>query len=527
MHYDLALIKTVDQTVVAEGGTVTWTITVKNQGNVDSGPYSVTDTLPGGMSLVSSNPAGGQVGSVVTWTDRPNLTPGATATIVVVTRADDMTLKPFRNWAEISADGADAYDLPGLDVEDEDSTPDTNTGADPGAGAGTPPNDAVDNHNDIDLDTPPNDEDDNDYEEVGGDVVYDLALVKVVDNASPVQPGDTITWRLLVKNQGTVASHDFTVVDRIPTGLAYGACTGGASCSQAGGVVTWTVTDLAPGGTTALTYTTTISDVTKAPFRNWAEISSDSAADYDTTDKDSTPDADTGHDDTLPNDDYAPQQAADIDTDQAPGDEDDNDDAVVDVVIRYDLALAKVTSTAVVNPTDQVTWTVRVRNQGNVASGAYTVTDTLPAGMVFVAASHGGTASGRVVTWTMPNLNPGQHVDVTVTTTISDPTLRPFRNWAEISSDSADTYDIPGVRDVEDVDSTPDANTGRDDTLPNDDYSGIDDLAVIGTDGQPAGDEDDNDDAVVDIAVRYDLALIKQVQAGPFVVGDDVTWTIT
>jgi hypothetical protein len=87
-------------------------------------------------------------------------------------------------------------------VEDEDSVPDTNTGSDSGAGSGTAPNDAVVNHNDITLDTPAGDEDDNDYEEVGGDVEYDLALVKVVDNTSPVQPGDTITWRIAVRNPG-------------------------------------------------------------------------------------------------------------------------------------------------------------------------------------------------------------------------------------------------------------------------------------------------------------------------------------
>ena len=36
VHYDLALIKTVDTSTVVQGGQVTWTITVRNQGNVDS-----------------------------------------------------------------------------------------------------------------------------------------------------------------------------------------------------------------------------------------------------------------------------------------------------------------------------------------------------------------------------------------------------------------------------------------------------------------------------------------------------------
>ena len=261
VHYDLALIKTVNTTSVVEGGQVTWTITVRNQGNVSSGLYTVTDTIPGGMSYDSSSPTGSHAAGIVTWANRSSLAPGAEATFTLTTAADNLSSQPFRNWAEISADGADGYDLTGLDVEDEDSVPDTNTGSDSGAGSGTAPNDAVVNHNDITLDTPAGDEDDNDYEEVGGDVEYDLALVKVVDNTSPVQPGDTITWRIAVRNQGNVSSGVYTVTDTIPTGLTYGTCAGATSCGAANGVVTFTMPNLSPGAQAVITYTTTIADV--------------------------------------------------------------------------------------------------------------------------------------------------------------------------------------------------------------------------------------------------------------------------
>ncbi len=534
VHYDLALIKTVNTTTVVEGGEVIWTITVRNQGNVDSGLYTVTDTIPGGMSYVGSSPSGSHAAGVVTWANQANLTPGSEATFTLTTKADDLSLKPFRNWAEISADGADAYDLTGLDVEDEDSTPDANTGSDSGSGTGTAPNDQVVNHNNITIDQPANDEDDNDYEEVGGDVAFDLALAKVVDGPALVQPGDTITWRIRVRNQGNVSSGVFTITDTVPTGMAFGACTGGTSCSETGGVVTFEMANLAPGGEAEVTYTTTITDVNEAPYRNWAEISDDRAPElYGVDDEDSTPNTNTGADATLPDDDYVSiTDLDDVTVDEVVGDEDDNDDAIVDVNVVYDLALAKVTSQAIVNPTDQVVWTIRVQNQGNVPSGVFDVTDTIPAGMEFVSASNGGAAVGAVVTWSgLASLDPGEFIDLTLTTSISDPSLRPFRNWAEISADSADDYDIVG-RDVEDDDSVPngdetDGTTGNDQVLPNDDYVGIDDLADISTDGEPAGDEDDNDDAVVDIVVDYDLALIKEVEAGPFHYGDEVTWTIT
>ncbi|MEZ5228884.1 MAG: hypothetical protein R2710_20150 [Acidimicrobiales bacterium] len=72
-----------------------------------------------------------------------------------------------------------------------------------------------------------------------------------------------------------------------------------------------------------------------------------------------------------------------------------------DVVPDYDLALAKVL-TGYAADTSRATYQVDVRNQGNVSSETFTVTDSLPAGTSFVSASDGGTAAGSTVTWTIP-----------------------------------------------------------------------------------------------------------------------------
>ena len=494
VHYDLALIKTVNNSTVVQDGNVVWTITVKNQGNVDSGPYSVTDTIPGGMSYVSSSPSSSQSSGIITWANQANLTPGTTTTFTLTTKADDLSKKPFRNWAEISADGADAYDLPGLNVEDEDSVPDTNTGSDNGAGIGTAPNDLVVNHNDISTDEPVGDEDDNDYEEVGGDVAYDLALVKVVENASPVQPGDTITWRIRVKNQGNVASGVYTITDKVPTGLDFGACTGGTACSQAAAVVTFTMASIAAGETAEVTYTTTITDVTKAPFRNWAEISADSAQLlYGVDDEDSTPDTNTGKDTTLPNDNYVGiADLADVSIDQLNGDEDDNDDAVAEVRINYDLALVKVLPAGQSFKKDgNVTFNIVVKNQGNVNSGAYSVQDVIPAGLTFVSASDNPLNAGQTVSWELPNLAPGEIRTLTLVVKIADITKPTYINFAEIVKDGSAQYG-PGVKDK---DSTPDADITNDQLVDNDDVN-IDNLP---------GDEDDHDRAMIEpFTVRSD-----------------------
>jgi len=525
--YDLALAKVTSATSVTDGGQVTWTIRVQNQGNLPSGRYTVTDTLPTGMSFVScagatacAETAAGS--GVVTFT-MPNLAAGSFADVTLVTKVTDIAAGPFRNWAEISADsGMTLYG-----VTDKDSTPDTTTGHDQ-----TMPNDSYVSVTDLATiatdGQPADDEDDNDDATVGANIVYDLALVKVVDNQSPVQPTDTITWTVRVRNQGNVPSKEFTVSDNIPTGLSYVAdsCTGGATCSVTGTQVSWNITDLAAGAELDLTYQATISDLTKAPFRNWAEITSDSAeAVYGTTDKDSTPDTDIGQDATLPNDDYVGIDNLDDATiDQVAGDEDDNDDASIDVQVVYDLALAKVTSSSNVNVGDDVSWTIRIRNQGNVPSGVYTVTDTIPSGMTYVSCAGATTCSqaGGVVTYTMPSLAAGAFADITLVTKVADMNKQPFRNWAEISSDSGMT-----LYGVTDKDSTPDTNTGHDNTLPNDDYVSITDLATIATDSQPANDEDDNDDAVVTGAVHYDLALIKTASTTSVAYGGETTWTVT
>jgi uncharacterized repeat protein (TIGR01451 family) len=137
---------------------INWSITVTNQGNVDSGAITVQDNMPAGMAFVSASDGGTVSGFTVTWTIT-NLTPGTSKVLTLTTRVTDITRPSYRNWAEITADSGD----------DIDSTPDTNIGKD-----GTNPNDQVTNHNDVNFNnntlTPlPNgqlDEDDNDFEDI-------------------------------------------------------------------------------------------------------------------------------------------------------------------------------------------------------------------------------------------------------------------------------------------------------------------------------------------------------------------------
>ncbi|MFK7802713.1 MAG: SdrD B-like domain-containing protein [Anaerolineae bacterium] len=538
VEYDLALIKTLavgQSPLVTPTAIVDFVITVRNQGNVESNDFVVTDQIPAGMELVSAagagftcpTPAGatGPIGCFYTG----SLAPNDEATIQLSLLITDSTATPFRNWAEISLDSAVDYG-----TNDEDSTPDLDTGDDDGAGTGLDPNDDVSNHNDIEEDEPADDEDDNDYEQVDVDVEYDLALIVTLDLAQSesVQVGEEVDFDIVVKNQGNVGSGTFTVTEQIPSGMSFVGIDGDDWTTTATAGVTETITlvytgDLDPDEVTTLDLVLQVDDDTDAPFRNWAEISDDSAEDYGAgvTDEDSTADTDTGVDDgagtgTDPNDDVVDHD--NIDLDEPVGDEDDNDYADTVIGAVYDLALVHTLADGqpdLVSEGDPVEFKIKVANQGNVGSGAFTVTEQIPAGMSFVSidsediADWSTTAvvsdTGTITIVYAGDLDPDGMTMITLTLQADSAEDGPFRSWAEISDDSSEDYGTT------DEDSTPDDDTGSDDgpglgDPPNDDVDNHNDLTL----DDPADDEDDNDyeDVEIGIPVSYDLALIQQLE---------------
>jgi len=222
------------------------------------------------MSFVSASDGGTEAGGVVTW-NLANIAVGGTKTITITLQVDDVTQGDFRNWAEISNDSASDFS-----TTDEDSTPNANVGDDNTAGTGTAPDDLVVNHNDITLDEPANDEDDNDFEDVQAEVKYDLALIKELgaSQATSVQLGDVVVYDITIANQGNVPSNAYTVTDQIPAGMSFVTATNGGT--EAGGIVTWNMSNLPQGQTTIISVILRVDDATQSDYRNWAEISSDS-----------------------------------------------------------------------------------------------------------------------------------------------------------------------------------------------------------------------------------------------------------
>ena len=155
-------------------------------------------------------------------------------------------------------------------------------------------------------------------------------------------------------------------------------------------------------------------------------------------------------------------------------------------MVDYDLALVKILPAGQsFKQGSNIIFTVAVKNQGNVDSGAITIQDLIPAGMSFVSADSGGLFAGQRVTWEISNLVPNEIRQLSLTLRLDDVTKDSYTNYAEIVSDGSGAYSIPGEV-VKDADSTPDTDMTNDLLVFNDDVN-IDSLR----------DEDDHDTAIL------------------------------
>lgn len=114
-----------------------------------------------------------------------------------------------------------------------------------------------------------------------------------------------------------------------------------------------------------------------------------------------------------------------------------------------------------------VNYDLEISNDGNLPSGAFSIVDTLPAGLSFVSATGSGfvcsnntpTAGQLQCDYTPPTatqLYPLQSVNIDLALKVSDLAQAPFVNHAEIVSDSSGDYGLT------DADSTPNTNSAVD-----------------------------------------------------------------
>jgi uncharacterized repeat protein (TIGR01451 family)/LPXTG-motif cell wall-anchored protein len=306
---------------VRVGDDLVFTLDVVNDGPSVARDVVVTDVLPAGLTYVSATSATGawscaEVAGTLTCDLAGDLAPGASAEPIELTVTVEASAYPsVTNTAEVDS-----------------ATPDrdrsNNTSADPVA-------------------VPP---------------LVDLAITK--SHTGEVAVGSPTTWTLEVANLGPTADPGpVTVVDTLPTGLAFVGATGdGWTCAAAGQEVTCTrAAGLALGATTTIALVTQVEAGAFPSVVNVATVST-------------------------------PSEETDLTNNTA------SDSAAVTPLVE----LGVVKEARTVDLTfREVTWRITVTNNGpNDTQVPIVVTDVLPGGLTYVSASGTGwvcTASARTV----------------------------------------------------------------------------------------------------------------------------------
>ncbi|MGV8040077.1 MAG: lamin tail domain-containing protein [Thermoanaerobaculaceae bacterium] len=198
---DLSITKTDSPDPVLAGGSITFTLSVTNNGSAPAFNVTVTDTLPAGVTYGTASGAGwtcNHASGVVTCT-RPALALGAAPdiTITVTAPLEGTTLS---NTATVTCPLADPQAANNTDTEDTTVT-----------------------------------------------AVADLSVVMSTDMTSALL-GQTFTHSAVVTNNGPSTGTGVSLSINLPAGASVGPIAPGA-CSLAGSTVTCAVGTLASGGT--------------------------------------------------------------------------------------------------------------------------------------------------------------------------------------------------------------------------------------------------------------------------------------
>lgn len=339
---DLSVVKADSADPVVPGASLTYTLTVTNAGPSVAANVRVTDPLPSGTGFVSLSAAGwtcaapapGSRGDVAC--SIPSMAVGEVRAITV-----EVTVEPTL------VSGAVLTNAVAVGADTVDPVPDNNR----------------DRHT----------------THVGATGTADLSITKT-DLADPVLVGQTITYTVVVRNDGPSGATGVVLTDVLPATLVLvsatptqGACTG----------TTTLACDLGPigsGGTASVTIVATAT--VPGVVTNTVSVTGD--------EPDANPDNNTASEPT---------------TVANPSD--------------ADLSVRKVDAPDPAAPGQVVTYTVTVGNAGPAAAANVVVTDTLPAGTTFesVVPPAGWTCPAPVagvLTCTVPTLPSGDTVSIVV-----------------------------------------------------------------------------------------------------------------
>jgi uncharacterized repeat protein (TIGR01451 family) len=232
-------------------------------------------------------------------------------------------------------------------------------------------------------------------------------------------PNGTISYSIVVTNDGPGIARNVSVVDTLPAGASY-AGANPAPTSQSGNTVSWSLGDLGVGSSTTLTLNATVAAATRGSVTNSVTVSTSSSGD-------------------------------------SPG---DNTDTHTTQIIVPNVFVNK-TGTATVLPNGDISYTLSYGNNGTAAAASVTLVDTLPAGTSFISATPAPTSqSGNTVSWNVGTVNVGQSGSITLvaraasnasagavlTNNVSISTSTPGDDPGDNTSTTSTTVIAPNVR---------------------------------------------------------------------------------
>ncbi|MFC1663416.1 hypothetical protein ACFL04_04650, partial [Patescibacteria group bacterium] len=345
-EFDVEIDK--DGPLVGEAGEeITYSVDWSTSGNSPIDSLIITDTLPADTVFVSASDGGVEAGGVITW-DLGAQSPGVSGsfTVTVTLAADLLQGDTVTNESEICAEVFESVVQEGLLlICDDDDTTTT--------------------------------------------IVKPILEIEktVVGDAIFYNPGDTVTYSVVVTNVGDATAKNVVMIDTLPAGFTH--------ATDDSTVLTFNLGDMIPAESITTTFDVLIDQDQSADF-------------YDNT---ATADADN--------------------TDPV------FDTATVEVRIPQVLApepileIEKTVDKSFVNPGDTIVYTVKISNVGDGIAENVILVDTLPNGFTFVDT---GTTTN---TWTLGNIEPGSFTTVDYEVKVGDEVLAGFYdNLAVASADN-------------------------------------------------------------------------------------------
>ncbi len=233
----------------------------------------------------------------------------------------------------------------------------------------------------------------------------DLTLTKT-SPAAPAVPGQTYRYELTASNDGPSNAVNAVISDTLPSGTSFVAGLSDSRCSAIGQTVTCAIGTLTPapaaGSQDTVEITVMVESSATGTVANTATLASDTAD---------------------------PNALNNTETDVSP------------LMPQADLALVKTVASNTVNAGENVSYTLTASNSGPSDVPSYSVTDTLPSGLTFVAGSSSSacSAAGQVITCTdataFPASAPARTFTVVASVAPNTADGATLVNRAEITSD--------------------------------------------------------------------------------------------